>query len=198
MATVDTGTGQPLGSFRLDDGIAYRSLAVGPSTGHVYVFGDRGGEALVTIVDAEHWTELATWTAHPADGHDWRIYAGAVSQDETRLYLSYHGPDTTGIDWFEVTADGLQRCPASQWANAGCIGGHGGFTLVGDHLLAATGLPVIVEVNAAGTITAGYDTRLEGNHLMEFAVDRAAERVYAVDRAATVAVSAPCGWTAPA
>ncbi len=78
VAIVDAGTGQPLSSFHLDDGIAYRSLAVGPRTGHVFVFGNRGGEALVTLVDAEHGTKLATWTAHAADGHDWRVYAGST------------------------------------------------------------------------------------------------------------------------
>ena len=65
--------------------------------------------------------------AHPADGHIWRVYAGAVSNDERWLYTSANGKDTTGIEWFNVTADGLRRCTAAQLANVGCISAHGGF-----------------------------------------------------------------------
>ena len=39
---------------------------------------------------------------------------------------------------------------------------------------------MILDVDSYGAIRTGFDTGLEGNHLMEFVVDPMAERLYAV------------------
>jgi len=179
IAVVDTATGQLQKTFTLGNG-AYHSLAVGTQSGRLYLFGNLAGGAIVTLVDPENGAEMATWIAREADGRTWLVYQGAVSADERHLYLAYHGPDTTGIDRFDVAQDGLHRCPPAPYPNSGCFATHGGFALHGDRLLVATGGSVILEMDQAGVVRRGVDTGLAGNHLMEFLVDVPAERLYAV------------------
>lgn len=112
----------------------------------------------------------------------WDVYQGAVSADERRIYLSYHGEKITGIDWFDLDASGLHRCkpPLPVFPSSGCIPAHGGFVLHGNDLLAATGTNVILDVGPDGVIRRAFDTKLNRNHLMEFTVDAASNRLYAV------------------
>jgi len=58
--------------------------------------------------------------------------------------------------------------------------------LYGDGLLVTTGSAPIEVVDHAGTVRRTVDTRLVGNHLMDFALDRRATDLYAVG---------PCGYT---
>lgn len=179
LAILDVGTAQLRAVFDLP-GATYRSLAVGPRTGSVYLFGDRSGEVLVSVMEGQTGSVLHAWMARAADGRTWRVYQGAVSTDERRLFLSYHGPDTTGVDWFDVTDAGLLRCPAAARTDSGCLGGHGALSLEQDGVLVATGDTVLLDVDLAGQVRQGFDTGLENNHLMEFTVDAATQRVYAV------------------
>lgn len=185
VVAVNALSTQVEGTYALPDGV-YRSIAVGIQTGHLFVFGNRGGSTIITVVDPASGATLVTWTARPQDGHTWTVYQGAVSADEQRVYVSYHGPDTTGIDWFDVTGNGLIRCVSQEPANFGCIASHGGFTLFPDRLLAATGGPVILNMDRTGQVQEAFDTGLEGNHLMEFVADPMTERLYAVGS---------CGYT---
>jgi hypothetical protein len=179
VLTVNSRNAQVEGIITLPEG-TYRSIALGAQTGHLFVFGNSGGSAIITMIDPANRTGPMTWTARSADGHTWTVYQGSVAADERRLYVSYHGPDTTGLDWFDVTPDGLVRCATPARANFGCIASHGGFALLPHELLAATGGPVILDVDASGAVRQAFDTGLEGNHLTEFVVDLVAERVYAV------------------
>lgn len=75
-----------------------RSVVVGAVTGRIYVFGDREQDATLTVLDAGTGTVLNLWTLRGGDGRDWLVYQGAVSADEQRVFASYHGTYTTGID----------------------------------------------------------------------------------------------------
>jgi hypothetical protein len=88
--------------------------------------------------------------------------------------------NTSGIDWFDITPTGLSRCQSCFTSS------HGGFAVYGDGLLAATGSQLILEVDQSGKVKQGHDTGLRNTHLMEFAVDVKARRLYAVGS---------CGYT---
>lgn len=161
-----------------------RSIVVGATTGRIYVFGNREQDATLTVLDIGMGAVLNTWTLRGGDGHDWEVYQGAVSTDERRVYASYHGTDTTGIDWFTRTPQGVQRCPATT-VTGGCLRTHGGFLVAGEHIIATTGEPEILVLSLDGQVQATYDTKLVGNHLMEFAIDGQMHRLYALG---------PCGY----
>jgi hypothetical protein len=180
VAVVDVGTSKLLASYMIGDvGGIFHALAVGPSTGRIYLFGDRSGDAVVTVLNAESGADPAHWIARKADGYNWWPYEGAVSDDEQALYIRYHGMDTTGVDRFMILADGLQRCPPPKRANDGCIVGHGGFRLYGDAIVTGTGEGMLLLENVTGTIQSAYDTGL-GGHQMEFVVDSPTSRLYTV------------------
>lgn len=193
LIVLDPTTGRRRADWELPRGVAYRSLTVGTRTGAVYLFGNRargraslgpGQEAVVTVLDPASGRVIRTWTARPADGRHWSVYRGEVSADEQRLFLSYHGPDTTGIDWFRLRGRTLTRCrPPS--LDVACIDSHGAFTPYGRGLLVATGLNTIEHVDLRGNLIRRYDTGLIGNHLMEFALDGERKRLFA---------AGPCGY----
>jgi len=182
LAVLDAATAAVRATYRPDTpGIAYSGLAVGPVSGRLYLFGERDGAALVVRLDPDSGRVTATWTARPADGRTWSVFQGAVTPDERALYLSYHGPDTTGIDRFDLDEAGLRACADRTPPQVACIGAHGGFALDGDGLLTATGdSPVLLTLDEAGEIRGGVDTGLDGNHMLAFAVDAPARRVYSV------------------
>jgi DNA-binding beta-propeller fold protein YncE len=181
VAVVTLATNTVEATYTLpDDGLIFRSLAVGPVTGQVYLFGNRGKDAVVSTLDPHTGTTVATWTARTSDGYDWLVYQGAISQDERHVFLSYHGEDTSGVDQFEIVDNDLRRCEAPVEPMDSCFGGHGSFILLEDTVVVATGRSVILEKTSTGTIRQAWDTQLVNNHLMEFVVDVNRRRLYAV------------------
>ncbi|HEX2913808.1 MAG TPA: hypothetical protein VH186_23585 [Chloroflexia bacterium] len=165
--------------FAIPGGV-YRSLAVGPVTGRLYLFGNRDGTAIITTLNPANGSELASWTARERDGYNWLVYQGEVTPDEQQLYVSYHGDNTGGIDRFELSNSGLVRCPQTRrgW---GCIGSHGSFAFYGGNLLVTYGYNVVVAEDNSGKALYGFDTGLTGTHLTEFAIDPKAQKLYAVN-----------------
>lgn len=202
IVLIDAATGSLRATHSLTvAGVVFRGLAVGPRTGQVYLFGGRqeGAEAyplpagpprfcsparsvIVAVLDPRSGVAHATWTVRESAGYDWQVYQGSVTDDERALFVSYHGPDTDGLDRFEMTDHGPRRCPVVAPLNRGCYRAHGGFLPFGDGILVATGTQAILEIGSEqdGTIRRGFDTGLTNNHLMEFAVDRQAGQLYAV------------------
>jgi len=140
----------------------------------------------VMELDAHTGRTMAEWTPELPAGFDWWVYQGAVSSDEHRLFISYHGSNlaanvrpTTGVDTFDIGRNGLVRCSSRTSTNQGCIHAHGGLVQVGDHLLVATGTALIREVDNRGQVIREFDTRLN-THLMDFALDAITRKVYAV------------------
>jgi len=163
------------------DGITFRSLVVGSTTGHLYLFGNRVGSAWLTVLDPTSGKTLASWEARPAAGFDWWVFQVAVSAEERDLYISYHGPDTTGIDYFQITVNGLKRCTGAERPNVGCISAHGDFALYKDNLLIEYGdSSIIFEVDQVGRIQRAFDTRLTANHMLAFALNLGAGSLFAL------------------
>lgn len=189
LAVIDVATVRVRAVYPLIRGAAFHSLAVGQVSGRLYIFGDRavGGpfatspaDAVVLVMDSIRGRVLADWTARRAEGHNWFPYRGLVSHDERRLFISYHGFDTTGIDTFLISRTGLHRCSSPLGPKDGCIKAHGNIELYAGGLLASEGEGPIYEINAAGRVRRQLDTHLEGNHLLEFVVDQQRHRLYAV------------------
>lgn len=193
LAVVDLRSHRLRARYTLPRGIVFQSLAAGPTTGRLYLFGFRPlrpvdpspADAVVSVLDPRTGAVQHTWLARPAEGRFWFPYRGLVSTDERTLYISYHGggpaTGTTGVDVFQVSASGLQRCPPSPYTGYGCISAHGNIEFYRGGLLAAIGSPPwILQIDAAGTARRDLHTRLHGNHLLEFVLDRSSRRVYAV------------------
>jgi hypothetical protein len=187
IATVDTATLQVAATLDPGASLEYHGLAIGPRTGRLYLFANHGGDAVVRILDPVGRQEPQTWLAHASGGRTWRVYQGAVTADESALYLSYHGPDTTGIDRFEIQPIGLLRCNIVTFPDSGCLRTHGSFALHDGALIAATGdSPVLALDPVSGARRGEYDLKLEGNHLTEFGIAGGIGRLFAVGS---------CGYT---
>lgn len=200
LCKINAATVRVQSCYRLPADLAFYSLAVGPRTGRIYLFGDRAAgpkrrgpdgvvqptDAVVAIVNPHTGALLHTWRARAANGYDWYTYRRPVSPDERALFISYHGAYTTGVDSFTVTQAGLQRCAPALGPRQGCIPGHGDIALHGDGLLVTTGSERIEAVDRSGKVRRMLNTRLAGNHLIDFTLDRRTDELYAVG---------PCGYT---
>lgn len=194
VAMTDPATLRVRSRLELPRGVAFRALAVGPGTGRLYLFGNRpsgGGseDAVVAVLDSADGAILSEATIRRAGGHDWWVYDAAVSPSERRLYVSYHGgcgPEnfdlcTGGADWIDVNGNNFTRCARQPHPTSGCLGRvHGGVEVLDSRLLATTGGDPILELGRDGRVLGRWKLRLAGNHVMEFAIDRAAGRLYAV------------------
>jgi hypothetical protein len=181
VVEVDTASGRTVREIELPLGTSPRGLVVGPRTGNLYVFGVKGGSAVVWIIDPAARSPARTITARNADGHSYFVFQGLVSSDETALFLSYHGADTTGIDRYELKGDTIERCIADAPAGRGCFNAHGGMALLDDRLLATTGEgPLLALDPRSGRIVAQYDVQLPGNHIDDFGLDEYGQRAFIV------------------
>jgi hypothetical protein len=187
VAAVDTATVKVVATLDPGGGLEFRGLAVGPRTGRLYLFANHGGDAVVRVLDPVGGQAAQTWLARASGGRRWLVYQGAVASDESALYLSYHGPDTTGIDRFDIQSTGLLRCAIGSLPDSGCFRTHGSFALHDGELIAATGEAPWVDLDPiTGVLRGQFNLQLEGNHLMEFDIATDIGRLYAVGS---------CGYT---
>jgi hypothetical protein len=174
VAVIDTLTLKLTATFELDRELRYRGLAVGRRTARLYLFANRENDAVVRVLDPSNG-DTQEWLARAANGRNWFVYQGDVTADESALFISYHGADTTGIDRFDILSTGLARCSIPTAPESGCFRTHGSFALFDDQIFAATGQPFVTALDPkTGVKHRDYQLGLEGNHLMEFAIDRAA------------------------
>jgi hypothetical protein len=180
--------------------VFYRGISVGPRSGLLYLFGNRirgpdraagphGGpplDAIVSVVDSQDGALLRTWTARAFDGASWFVWQGAVTADEAALYLSYHGPDTTGLDRLEIRGDALVGCGAPDGRGTACLITHGGFEVMGSSVVALGSRGAdLAELAGDGAELRRFDLRLPGNHLMDLLLDT---------RTGTIFVPGSCGY----
>jgi hypothetical protein len=190
-------------SYPLEPGIRYSGLLLGRS-GMFYAYGARRvgpgrWDAVLTIGDARTGELKSTHTLRDAErgtptfwGKNWSVYWAALSADERRLLVSYHGGDTTGADWFRlsptfgISAGGMaeRRCVdrAPRWP---CGPGrtdvprvHGAVTAVGAGFVGATGTNDLLELDRRGQPIGRLQVRENTSHLMDFALDDDRRRVY--------------------
>lgn len=173
--------------------VTYRGLALGDQSGRIYLFGNRmvgadagpahgpPSDAVVTVLNPTGSEVLYNWTVRASAGRNWYVLRGAIAADERQIFVSYHGPDTQGMDIFSIEPSGITRCPSAPDPSLGCIRLHGDFELYHDDgFLVATGGPDILQLNSVGEVQRTLHTGLGNNHLMEFAVSVAAGELYAV------------------
>lgn len=165
----------------------FKSLAVGPQSGMLYLFGRQRdgrlfGDLVIVKIDPFERAELNVWMQPelPRDA-DTRIYQAAIADDEHRLYVSFIG-GRNGVDWFDIdNLGGIKPClPWQQRQFRRCVEAEGGFALYGDGLLAATGGSGITAWGPGDELRSGLDTQLYDNPLNDFALDSAANRLYVV------------------
>lgn len=188
IVLVDVATGSVSRRQQLAAGLAYRGLAVGAVTGRIYVFSnrdvgpDRGpthgppSSAVVTVLAPDLSTVIYSQTVRDSDGFDWFVYEGATDSSETHMLVSYHGPDTTGIDLLSIEANRLaDPCGG---LGTGCIQSHGGFIITTSRLYLATGASPILETTPTGVIVGQIDTGIQNEHIMELALDASGKSIF--------------------
>lgn len=174
----------------------FLAIAVAPHSGDVYAL---GSVATGPVRDPAHGAPQSSvlllvhpdgrqrnFTLRPGDDLDWRPWQAAVSPDESRLYVSYHGSDSTGIDWYDLQSDSLERCQLPQkYRGTACLATHGGFTVLGDRVLASGGTADLELYRRDGSLERSYYNLLHRSHTMEFAINAAGQSLYQ---------SAPCSY----
>lgn len=200
IAVIDVVTSRVEDRYPLEAGIAFRSLVVGPESGRLYLFGNRPGkeiacpdletcseqDVVVVVLDANGGRVIENQTVREADGKAWTVYQSAVSSDERRLFVSYHG-NTQGVDWLTITPDGLDRCKKRAPTWQGCIPAHSGVEAYEDLALVSPGDTPWLEGRGQDIKKVKkWDTKLEGNHMLDFKVDARTNRLY---------VLGSCGYT---
>lgn len=166
-----------------------RALAVGRRSGRLYVAytverpvpkrRDQPKDARLRILDPSGTRTLADTLVRPAGRRSWWVWALVIDDQERRAYMSYHGSDTSGLDALSISGRRMTRCRRPGYIV--CWGQpHGTLAVVGDHVYTATGAPWIGEYAPDGTLRRRLETGLENVHLMEFAVNPAQDKFYAV------------------
>jgi hypothetical protein len=200
---VDARTLRTLCTHSLEPGVRYSSLLLGRS-GTVYAIGVRRVErgrwnSVLTMADAETGELAGSQTLREADltprvrfAKDWWPYWTALSDDERRLVVSYHGGDTTGADTYRVSPgsgverDGVSegRCP-SRTPRWGCetdmtdVGwAHGAVEAAGRGFVAASGGEDVLRVGRRGGETGRLHLRGHLGHLMAFELDAGRRFLY--------------------
>ncbi len=181
IAVVDARGTRLRARYPLEPDVRYRGILLVQD--RLYAFGGRYGrivvtdptevreqDALVTTLDVGSGRVLGTTTVRPADGRAWWILSGTATPDGSRIALSYHGFNTTGADWLEVTPDGLRRCSVpSPFPSSGCIGLHGMIEPYGKGWIGATGEEFLLEFDESGRELRQLHSGLRNEHLMNFA-----------------------------
>lgn len=176
----------------------FRNIVVGDRTGHFYVAGDRSSEAMTPFGSAANAATLAVLdqegtvvasavirspsnTRGPVAPYDWSVYSIAVDAKEEQIYVSYHGPNTSGADSIALRGNRLVRCAGSGAGGIGCLRPvHGRVEVFGKGILAASGTPpVLVALRPDAVVDrwrSGFD---KSAHLMEFV--RVEKRVFGLE-----------------
>lgn len=175
---------------RLEDTAgSVRALVVAPKTGRVLVLSDRAvaegrpgfgprSEPIATALEPATGRVLSAWTLENPDlsshqPEDWQVLEALFLPDESQLLVSYHNQ---GLHFYKVSSSALTSlCPSTD-----CRSAHGHIAFWSGHVIVATGGPEIAEEDLGGAVVRTFDTRLDRNHLMAFAIDQSGGELYAV------------------
>jgi outer membrane protein assembly factor BamB len=165
-----------------------RAIVIGPISGTVFALTDfevkPGAGAVfalarpvVSKLDATTGTLLTTATLRDPDPlgrvEDWQILQGLIDPNERTLLVSYHNQ---GLFTYDLTGQGFQ----SSCLGGACLPAHGDIALWEGAIVVATGSRLLKVLAPDGSLKRSFDTGLERNHLMTFALDSPSRRVYVV------------------
>jgi hypothetical protein len=178
VVTVDAASLATRRSYPLRPGVRYAGVVFARS-GRLFAYGTRrgprGSVPVVTILDTATGAIIGTHVVPGRARRDWSVYWAAVSADERRLMLTYHGGNTTGADWLDVSGGAFTRCPSRRYRNRACVFEvHGSITPYRDGFLATTGsegpFGKLIQIGADGHVTRRLRVRPYA-HLMAFGLD---------------------------
>ena len=160
----------------VSDSITYPFLEAGPRTGLLYLVAEH--QTHFVVIDPTEGKERGRYAFARNDGCEWPVFWAHISPDERRLYISYHGPCSSGADWIQLS-DPPRVCDraAAEREHFACVGAHGDVVPFRGGLVVADGREVVV-TDSQGVSTV-HDLGPLG-HLMDFALDTASARVYGI------------------
>ena len=136
--------------------------------GVVHLLGDRGGAPL--LVSLRDGVLSEPIEIRPADGRDWSMSGAALSSDDRRLAVSYHGRNSTGADIVDLASGTREPCPRP--ARLACLSMvHGTAAFAGGTLVGTAGVADLVVYRRNGRRHRFVETRLPRNHLMAMGRD---------------------------
>jgi len=187
LAVVDVATTRVERRYALAGGIVFRSVAVGPVSGRIYLFGNRAGNVVVTVLDPRTGAALSTRTVRRGHGARWVIYRGLVWSNERELFINYWRGGGIGIDAVSLPSGRLHGCRTLQ---VGCFASEGlnieqyGIRLVVE---SQTARHAFVELSANGDLYKTIPIHMTGDpHTGDWDIDRTTGRLYQVGS---------CGYT---
>ena len=137
-------------------------------SGVPHLLGDRAGApVLVTLRDG---ALSAPIELRPAARRDWSISGAALSSDDRRLAVMYHGRNSTGADVVDLASGTREPCPRA--VRSGCLSiVHGTAAFAGGALVGTAGTSGLIVYRRNGKQDRVVDTELPRNHLMAMARD---------------------------
>jgi hypothetical protein len=179
----------------LEPGVRYRGVVLAGARLYAYGYrfgrvvnpddGQREAAAVVTAVDVGG-ALAGSWTVRPAERHSWREWWGAASADGRTIALSWHGGCgaasgslcTTGADLVDVAGAEPRPCAQGRGQN-GCVAEvHGTIEPYRAGWIGTTGGDRLLVLDGRGRITRTLRPGLRKDHLMSFALDPAAGRLF--------------------
>lgn len=187
LAVIDAATAHLQRRWALNTGVVLRSIAVGPVSGRIYLFGNRAGDVVVTVLDPHTRATVSTWTVRRGHGVHWVIYRGIVRRDERALFINYWRGEAYGMDAIALLAGRLRACHTVQ---VGCFAS-GGFNVeqYGSFLVTSSWTvdKTFVELTATGATVRTIPIHMVGDqHTGDWNIDPATGRLYQVGS---------CGYT---
>jgi hypothetical protein len=165
-----------------------RAIVIGPISAAVFALTNfevkpgAGGvfglaRPVVSKLDATSGTLLTTATLREPDPlgrvEDWQILQGLIDSNERTLFVSYHNQ---GLYTYDLTGQGFQ----SSCLGSTCLPAHGDIALWEGATVVATGSGLLNVLAPDGSVKLSFNTGLERNHLMTFALDSLSRRAYVV------------------
>jgi hypothetical protein len=166
--------------------VEFGALVIARS-GVAHLIGDRAGApVLVTLRDG---VLSAPIEIRPAVGRDWSVSGAALSADDRRLAVVYHGRNSTGADIVDLASGTREHCPRA--VRHGCLSAvHGTAAFAGGSLVGTAATSGLVVYRRNGAQGRFVDPGLPRTHLMAMARDPSTGNIVAaVDCMAGRAVS---------
>jgi hypothetical protein len=175
LVLIDLATGSTA-SRRMPAGDAvYAASILGQHSRLIYLVGRQTDSVVISTFALPSLEQTTRRAGRAVRNPSKYIVAAHMSADESRLYITYH----EWTDWFDVSDTMLTPCAVGAAAGGWCLASHGLVLPWKGILIHATGGPVLRMTTPDGIPIDSLRIDLEGNHLMEFALDSANERVVA-------------------